>query len=68
VEIIMRFSATHEDADVRKRERRGNHHGARSAADFAAESAPQEPTPERHLLAGGMGTFGQRGFPISPSR
>ncbi len=46
----------------------GNHHAARSAADFAAESAAQEAAPERHLLGGGMGAFGQRGFPISPSR
>ncbi|MGZ8691342.1 MAG: hypothetical protein ACXWZT_01285, partial [Gaiellaceae bacterium] len=54
----------------------GIHHAARSAADFAAESAadfaaesaPQEAAPERHLLRGEMGMFGQRGFPISPSR
>jgi hypothetical protein len=46
----------------------GNHHAARSAADFAAESAPQEAAPKRHLLGGEMGMFGQRGFPISPSR
>jgi hypothetical protein len=46
----------------------GNHHAERSEADFPAESAPQEATPERHLLGGEMGMFGQRGFPISPSR